>query len=685
MKAFCSAILHGWPEVLFLQGTCLNLVLLALTFLRPNVGLAGIIAVSAAYASARLIHVADLCHRHGFYLYNPWLVGLSLGYYFRLTGPTIVLVALAGSFTLFLCLAMSYLWRTYLNLPVLSLPFVLVSAAAYLASIHYTALPPATLAMPILVPADLPLPFWVSGLLRSLGAIVFVPSDLAGLIVAWLLLLHSRILLLLAVLGYYAGVLLRALLIGSMDQAFGEINSFNFILIAMSVGASFLVPSIKSYLLAILGVMLSTVVMDAMTVLTSPLGLSPCALPFNIVVLGMVYALGVAGYPGIVVCPAATPEETLENELVNRLRYQVGKCELSLPFSGVWTVWQGFDGQWTHQGNWRHAYDFVITDETEKTHRGEGTQLRDYYCWRKPVLAPVQGQIVRVINHLPDCPIGLTDHSKNWGNLVVLRDDRGYFIELSHFAADSIPVKEGDFVTRGTVLGLCGNSGYSPQPHIHVQVQVAERVGAATLPFCFSGYREGDGYHATGLPGEGVQVEPIWPDSFLDAITTFNLDDTEQYDILQHDRTIRRLTVTVRMAPDGTFYFESGRGKLYFGKDSAAFYFYRLEGDDPGLRLLFAALPRLPLAYRDRLQWHDYLPVGVATDGVRRMLARFGSSFYPPLARIGAKQTFRSRYIIESELDAPLLRLQQQARVELDRRRGFASVRVGDLELRRTG
>ena len=42
---------------------------------------------------------------------------------------------------------------------------------------------------------------------------------------------------------------------------------------------------------------------------------------------------------------------------------------------------------------------------------------------------------------------------------------------LAHFKQGSIRVKAGDQVKRGQVLGLCGNSGNSSEPHIHYHLQ----------------------------------------------------------------------------------------------------------------------------------------------------------------------------------------------------------------------
>src|SRR6185437_3480021 len=115
-------------------------------------------------------------------------------------------------------------------------------------------------------------------------------------------------------------------------------------------------------------------------------------------------------------------------------------------------------------------------------------------------------------------------------------------------------------------------------------------------------------YRANDLPAEGADVEPLYPDKRLDHATGFVLDEVYQFGVTQCGKAKGQFQVKVSMALDGTFYFESARGRLYFGKHEGTFYIYRLEGNDPWLSLLFLALPRLPLSYRDGLTWLDYVP-----------------------------------------------------------------------------
>jgi len=589
----------------------------------------------------------------------------------------------AGVFTFLLTVVMSSVFTTYLALPVLSLPFVAGSSIAYLASLRYSNL---LLAAPhgnALLSIDLGLPVWLAGFFRSFGAILFSPSVIVGLLFCLTVLYVSRILFLMSAMGYYVGACVRALMLGSVPQAFGDLNNFNFILIAMAVGGVFLVPSLGSYALAAVAVVVSTMFLDSITVFWAAYGIPVFTLPFNVISLGLIYALGRMSYPKVAARIGLTPEETLEDYLALQRRYPGDLRTLSLPFAGKWTVWQGFDGRWTHKGSWRHAYDFVISDERGKTHMGDGARVDDYYCYRKPVLAPVRGRVVRVVDDLPDNPVGTVDKSNNWGNLVVIEDPRGFCVEISHLARGSIHVTEGAWVARGAVLGLCGNSGYSPQPHIHVQAQLGDVVGAATVPFSFTSFSAGSDHHANDLPEEGSRVSPLCPDKRLENLTSFVLDQRQQYAVLRKGEEIDRLALTTRMASDGTFYFESERGRLYFGQHEGTFYFYRVEGRDPWLPLLFLALPRMPLAHQDGLVWRDHVPVGLATSGWRRLLLRLLSAFWPALVDVRTRQRFLGLRRVETVIELDLIGLKERAEVELDAVRGFARIRMNGLELRR--
>ena len=684
---FLASVFRCYSEVFFINGSSVfGALVFGSTLLNWRIGLAGVIAVLAAYVFARLIHLDSEFFQPGFYTYNPLLVGLALGAILKPSWLATFFIASTAVFTLLLTIAMVHLFRQYLNLPVLSLPFALCSAAAYLASLRYSNLLIRSSESQAMLAMDLDLPLWLSGFLRSLGAVFLLPYDLVGILFAAILLWRSRILFFLAVLGYYTGTLIRVAMLGSAPQAFGDISGFNFILIAMALGGVFLTPSPGSYFIAVVAVAGSTIFLDSAQVFVSLYGIPVYAMPFNVVSLGVVYALGVTCYPRMARYIGLTPEETLEYDVLNRRRYPGGSRTLLLPFFGRWTVWQASDGQWTHKGSWRYAYDFVITDTAGRTFDRNGFQLQDYYCYRKPVLAPARGRVIAVVDGLPDNPVGRVDRANNWGNFILLHDERGYYVKLAHLAPQSIRVKLGDWVEQGTILGLCGNSGYSPQPHIHIHFQASHNTGAPTLPFSFESYIESNRYHANDLPGEGQQVEPAGAvDSHLDVRTSFLLGDTIRYDVYRDGDPIGSLSLTVCLASDGTQYFETDRGRrLYFGKHAGTFYLYRAEGGDKYLNLLLQALPRMPLCYREGLEWDDFVPASLVASGPQRVLMGLIASVAPNLATAHAALSFRGRDMIVSRVNSGVFGIERLVRVEWDAERGMASVRLGRIELRRT-
>ena len=683
MRGNLKSLCNSFSGIFFLNSPLVGAALLAATFINPNVSIAGIIAVLAAYLFARFLKGEKEFLASGFYTYNPLLVGLSIGYLFKINLVIILLVMSLGIFTFVISSFLYNIFSQHLKLPILSLPFAIASSITYLAANKYSHLLGANGYPHLNSSLDAYLPLWMNGYLKSFGAILFLPDSLVGLVLALVIFMISRILFLLTLTGYFSGTLVAGLMAGSFEQAFLNTNHFNYILIAMSLGGIFLIPGPKSYLLSTVAVIMAAVLLDSVQAFWSLYGLPVFTLPFILVALLFIYVLRIFKYPLVADNIQATPEETLDHYLTDLQRYKGSLTTLALPFSGKWTVWQGFDGGRTHKGAWRHACDFIITDSAGKAHRNEGGRLEDYYAYGKPVLSPVRGRIFKVVDSLPDNPIGCVDQVNNWGNLVIIQDPRGFFVELSHFAKDSIKVREGGWVERGDILGRCGNSGYSAQPHIHIQVQASETIGAHTLPFSFIGYLSNGKYHANELPEENHAVEPLLSDDKLDFATSFALDTCLRYEVLRDGEKIDEVRWVVRMSADGTFYFDSGKGKLYFGKHEGTFYLYRHDGSDPYMKILFQALPRLPLTYKPGMLWEDSLTVDSVAGGFQKSLALFLSSFNHDLNRVSAEYRYENRKKITGNIRSNLWKLSRKTVLEMDEAVGFKSIRVGNMELRK--
>lgn len=229
---------------------------------------------------------------------------------------------------------------------------------------------------------------------------------------------------------------------------------------------------------------------------------------------------------------------------------------LHLPVLGEWTVYQGENGPWTHQHAWAHAVDLVLTGPDGETHSGKGTHLPDYHAWDKTVVSPIQGVVETVVSDRPDLPLGSVDTEANWGNHVIIRSPEGWRVLMAHLRQSSLQVVPGQSVAVGQWIGRCGNSGYSPEPHLHLHVQQEAHAGAATIPFTFH-HLAVDGH--LDLPvvpetGQRVEARELQPD--LIAATSYLLDQKLHF----RDQRGRERRYHMELAPNGVFRLQGEQG-----------------------------------------------------------------------------------------------------------------------------
>jgi hypothetical protein len=151
------------------------------------------------------------------------------------------------------------------------------------------------------------------------------------------------------------------------------------------------------------------------------------------------------------------------------------ETSLSLPFKGEWLVFWGGDTKELNAHhdapNQQYAFDFVVVGTDGKSFKGEGKQNEDYYAFGQKVLAPADGEVTDVIQGVRDNQPGSMNPYSAVGNAVVIKHKDNEISVLAHFKQGSIKVKPGDKVKKGQLLGLCGNSGNSSEPHIHYHLQ----------------------------------------------------------------------------------------------------------------------------------------------------------------------------------------------------------------------
>lgn len=688
-SAACAAFPASLSELVFLDGPWPGLALCALLALQPGLALGALAAGLGAWACARLVG-AGAPEPRGALLLNALLVGMAIGHLVAPGWGCAGAAVVAGGLAYALAASLRHLLQAWLGLPVMSLPFVLAAAAWWLALARWPELAPATSAgfWPAgLLPAELlalpPAP--LAGFLTALGSLLFLSWWPAGAVVALIILARSRILFACALAGWLAGACARGLAGGSWPAAWAAGDGFNAMLAAMAVGAVFLVPSWRSLALGLVAAVACALIGDALAAWSAwgGAGLPAFTLPFVVAVLAALHLLGTVRSPLLAAHPGRTPEDTLAEHWAARARFPGTLRSLAPPFAGCWTVWQGNDGPWTHRGAWRDALDFIICDAAGSSHRGDGSRLEDYHAFGQPVLAPVAGQVMAVVDGLADNPPGQVDQAHPWGNLVVIHDARGFFVELSHLACGSLKVVPGQWVERGQQLGTCGSSGHSPQPHLHVQVQAVAAVGAAALPFSLASWWDGERFQANAQPRLGGSVEAVPYDPALEPWARLLLGERLVFSVLRRGRLVGEAHWQVGMADDGSLHLDSGRGRLLFGRHESTFYCYRVEGDDPWLRLLLLALPRLPLCRRDGLCWEDRLPVLAAGRSPATLAAAFLALAHPSWALLRTRHRFDGPLRVRGEISGPPGVAALRTVAECHPVHGLERIEVGVFTLRR--
>lgn len=475
-----QGLFRAYATILFLNKPLAGLIILLSSLFFPNLGLAGFIAAITGLATARALQFPDISS--GMHIYNSLLVGLSLGAFYQLDYYLLLLIILGAILAVFLTVALANLLWTQDRLPVLSLPFVIVAITMAFAARSYESLV-------YYLPAQVTSIEWlaapIASFLSTLGAIFFMTHPIVGIVLLLIIFSQSRYLALLAIAGYLTGYGLLNLLIGELPANLAAWSGFNFALTAMAIGGIFTIPGKASFIIAMLAAAIAALITTALQNLLIGYGLPVMAFPFLITTLTVLAALRrrVSLAPPHLAPFPALPEINYERARLARVRNgEIGSIPLLLPLYGEWAIYQGFDGEHTHKLAWRHALDFYILEDG-KSFAEPAHKLEDFYCFGLPVLSPAYGTVIRCNDKFKDNPPGKMDTRNNWGNFILIQLDTGDHVLLAHLRKDSIKVKEKDRVEPGDVIAACGNSGRSPQPHLHMQAQHNAALGSPTTTF----------------------------------------------------------------------------------------------------------------------------------------------------------------------------------------------------------
>ncbi len=189
----------------------------------------------------------------------------------------------------------------------------------------------------------------------------------------------------------------------------------------------------------------------------------------------------------------------------------VTKTPLHLPVDGEWFV---FWGGRTLEENYhavsvdqRFAYDLLVMRDGV-THPPGAKSSADYYCWDAPIHAPADGVITESVDGIDDNAPGVLNPTAPAGNHVVIDHGNGEYSLLAHLRRGSVAVQTGDHVNAGDLLGRCGNSGNTTEPHLHYHLQNGPKFGSGEgLPAQFRDFCADDKAVAVGEPHKGQRIK----------------------------------------------------------------------------------------------------------------------------------------------------------------------------------
>lgn len=157
--------------------------------------------------------------------------------------------------------------------------------------------------------------------------------------------------------------------------------------------------------------------------------------------------------------------------------------KMILPFNEEWYVFWGGTNEVQNYHiayeNQKYAYDILMIKDNV-SYNGDPKLNESYFVYGKDIIAPCDAKVVKVITGVKDNIPGELNPKQLTGNTVVLETTNKEYILFAHLKENSIAVREGQFIRQGGLLGQCGNSGNTTEPHLHLSLQNTLDMNIAT-------------------------------------------------------------------------------------------------------------------------------------------------------------------------------------------------------------
>ncbi len=671
-----QCLLNSYSLMFFSHNNIFALCIVLVTFFTPFVGLCGFLSILSINLMAYFMKFNKEDIRSGLFGFNALFLGMALGYAYNFNLAFAVLFVSSIVILLLVTVSIKGILSLY-SLPFLSFPFIISYWIISLSVTNFTNIQideshiytinesvinnssPFYLFIHSL--DNLPLYPVVLTFFKTLAGTFFQTSIMSGIIISIGLFQFSRISFSLSVLGFCCAYFYYYIFGADVSHLNQNLLGVNFIFLGIAIGCFFIIPNLYSYLTVVLLTPVLLLSSLAIIKILAVFQIHAYSFSFSLITIVFLFTLNqryFAKYLHVVTLQYFSAEKTIYKYLNSLERFKnLDKYKLALPFWGEWNVSQGYDGTITHLGEWSKALDFVITDSVNNTYRipanaREGFNRDHFYCYNKDILAPYDGYVYDILNTVEENDIGDMDTSQNWGNTIIINHLNGLFSQISHIKKDSFGVVIGQYVTKGTYLAKCGNSGRSPEPHIHFQLQTTPFIGAKTYPYPIAYFIERVGDKKTlkisEVPKEGSNISNVQVNEIL-AISYCLLPGLK---IKLHKENTGQVTnweIFTDSLNQTHIYCHQTKSYAYFVNDKTMFYFTDFEGDKSSLLFQFyLAAYRQLLGYYETVKVKDKVPLIHFNNPAVQFFQDFFAPFY-----LFTKANYSSRFIHTDNLYAP--------------------------------
>ena len=179
------------------------------------------------------------------------------------------------------------------------------------------------------------------------------------------------------------------------------------------------------------------------------------------------------------------------------------------------------------------------------------------------------------------------------------------------------------------MLAYCGNSGRSPEPHLHFQIQATPYIGSKTMAYPISYFYESDGqknkYQTFATPQEGRFVANININKLLKQAFAFQPGYSLKF---KEGNSIETWTVYTDAYNQTYLSCKENNAVAYFVNNETVFYFTNFYGSKQSvLYQFYLSVFKVILSYMPQVTIKDVLPLSIVRAPLFKLVQDFAAPF----------------------------------------------------------